>query len=86
MWGRCDAWSRYFSLLRLRLGGDLSRRRTVQLRDWMEQEITEGVLDVLRRDKVASALTKKLETEVTARRLLPPVAAHKIRESFFQQR
>jgi len=70
----------------LRLGGDLSRRRTFQLRDWMVQEVTEGVLDVLRRDKVAAVLTKKLETEVLARRLLPPVAAQKIRDSFFGQR
>jgi LAO/AO transport system kinase len=70
----------------LRLGGDLSRRRTFQLRDWMVQEVTESVLDVLRRDKVATALTKKLETEVSARRLLPPVAAQQIRDSFFGQR
>jgi hypothetical protein len=68
------------------LGGDLSRRRTFQLRDWVLKEVTEGVLDVLRRDNVATALTKKLETEVSARRLLPPVAAQKIRESFFGQR
>ena len=70
----------------LRFGGDLSRRRTFQLRDWMVQEVTEGVLDVLRRDKVATALTKKLETEVSAQRLLPPVAARQIRDSFFGQR
>jgi LAO/AO transport system kinase len=70
----------------LRLGGDLSRRRTFQLRDWMVQEVTESVLDVLRRDKVATALTKKLETEVSARRLLPPVAAQQIRDTFFGQR
>jgi LAO/AO transport system kinase len=70
----------------LRSGGVLSRRRTFQLRDWMVQEVTEGVLDVLRRDKVATALTKKLETEVSARRLLPPVAARQIRDSFFGQR
>jgi LAO/AO transport system kinase len=70
----------------LRSGGDLSRRRTFQLRDWMVQEVTEGVLDVLRRDKVATALTKKLETEVSAWRLLPPVAARQIRDSFFGQR
>ena len=70
----------------LSLGGDLSRRRTFQLRDWMVQEVTEGVLDVLRRDKVAAALTQKLETEVSARRLLPPVAAQKIRDLFFRQR
>jgi LAO/AO transport system kinase len=70
----------------LRSGGDLSRRRTFQLRDWMVQEVTEGVLDVLRRDKVATALTKKLETEVSARRLLPPVAAQRTRDSFFGQR
>ena len=42
----------------LRLGGDLSHRRTFQLRDWMIQEDTEGVLDVLRRDNVATALKK----------------------------
>ena len=70
----------------LRSGDDLSRRRTFQLRDWMVQEVTEGVLDVLRRDKVATVLTKKLGTEVLARRLLPPVAAQKIRDSFFGQR
>ena len=70
----------------LRLGGDLSRRRTLQLRDWMVQEVTDGVLDVLRRDKVAAALTKKLETEVAARRILPPVAAQQIRDTFFGQR
>jgi LAO/AO transport system kinase len=69
----------------LRSGGDLSRRRTFQLRDWMVQEVTEGVLDALRRDKVATALTEKLEIEVSARRLLPPVAARKIRDSFFGQ-
>jgi len=70
----------------LRLGGDLSHRRTFQLRDWMIQEDTEGVLDVPRRDNVATALKKKLETEVSARRLLPPVAAQRTRDSFFGQR
>ena len=70
----------------LRAGGDLSQRRTRQLRDWMIQEVTEGVLDVLRRDEAAAALTKKLEIEVSAQRLLPPVAARQIRDSFFKQR
>jgi hypothetical protein len=52
----------------------------------MIQEDTEGVLDVPRRDNVATALKKKLETEVSARRLLPPVAAQRTRDSFFGQR
>lgn len=70
----------------LRTGGDLSRRRIRQLRDWMNQEVTEGVLDVLRRDEAATVLTEKLEIEVSAQRLLPPVAARQIRDSFFRQR
>ena len=69
----------------LQAGGDLSRRRVRQLREWMVQEVTEGVLDVLRRDQTVAELTKRLEAEVSAQRLLPPVAARKIREAFFRQ-
>jgi len=70
----------------LRTGGDLSKRRIKQLQDWMAQEVTEGVLDVLRRDSATAALAKRLEVEVADQRLLPPVAARQVHEAFFEKR
>lgn len=70
----------------LREGGELDRRRALQLREWMSLEVTEGVLESLRRDPEVATLRKTLEGDVAAQRALPPVAARQIHEAFFRRR
>ncbi|NQV79699.1 MAG: methylmalonyl Co-A mutase-associated GTPase MeaB [Alphaproteobacteria bacterium] len=70
----------------LRRTGDLTDRRGRQLKDWLWQEVTGGIMDALRRDTETGAVAKILEQEVISQRLLPPAAARKVRESFFRRR
>ncbi len=70
----------------LQEGGDWASRRRRQLRDWMWQEVTDGILDALRRDDAAAGLARSLETEVAESRLLPPKAARQVREAFLGTR
>lgn len=70
----------------LQEGGELGRRRTQQLQEWMSQEVTEGILDAVRRDPEVAAVRQVLEADVAAQRALPPVAARQIQETFFRRR
>jgi LAO/AO transport system kinase len=61
--------------------GDRDRHRAEQARDWMWSEVTETLLDRVRRDKGVAALIRPLEREVEANRISPAAAARKLLEA-----
>jgi LAO/AO transport system kinase len=58
--------------------GERDRRRAAQARDWMWSEVTDTMLDRLRRDPGVASLIAALEREVEAGALSPAAAAHRI--------
>ncbi|MDQ1519514.1 MAG: GTPase [Actinomycetota bacterium] len=58
--------------------GERDRRRAAQARDWMWSEVTETLLDRVRRDPAVEQLVETLEAEVEAGAISPAAAAHKI--------
>jgi LAO/AO transport system kinase len=61
--------------------GELARRRAAQAKDWMWAEVTETVLDGLRRDGRVAALVADLEDQVAAGAMTPGAAATRILEA-----
>jgi len=78
--GVWDAFGRCATALKE--SGAWEERRRRQLRDWMWQEVTDGILQALDRDESSRAVALELEAEVVANRLLPPTAARQVRASF----
>jgi LAO/AO transport system kinase len=62
--------------------GELTARRAEQARSWMWAELSEALLERLRRDPDASAAAGRLEAEVVAGTMPPPVAAAEVLRAF----
>ena len=62
--------------------GDLERRRAEQAREWMWSEVSESLMDALRRDGQVAGLVDDLEAAVTAGELPPAAAAKQILDAF----
>lgn len=62
--------------------GELDRRRADQAREWMWSEISESLMDALRRDERVAKLASKLEAAVTSGQLAPAPAARQILDAF----
>jgi LAO/AO transport system kinase len=58
--------------------GERDRRRAGQAREWMWSEVTDTLLERLRKDRAVAALIEPLEREVEAGRISPAAAAHRI--------
>jgi LAO/AO transport system kinase len=66
----------------LAAAGDLATRRAEQARAWMWAELSEALLERLRRDPAAAAAAARLEPEVVAGTVPPPVAAAEVLRAF----
>jgi LAO/AO transport system kinase len=66
----------------LESAGELAGRRAEQSRAWMWAEVSASLLDRLRRHPAAAEAAARLEAEVVAGRLPPPVAAEQVLEAF----
>jgi LAO/AO transport system kinase len=66
----------------LAAAGDLATRRAEQARAWMWAELSEALLDRLRRDPAAAEAAARLETEVVAGTVPPAVAAAQVLRAF----
>lgn len=77
LWATIDAF-------RAGLGatGELERRRAEQAREWMWSEVSETLMDSLRRDEHVARLVDRLEAAVTAGELPPAAAARRILDAF----
>ena len=62
--------------------GELERRRAEQARDWMWSEVSESLMDALRRDERVAGLVERLEAAVTTGELPPAAAANQILDAF----
>jgi len=62
--------------------GDLERRRADQARDWMWAEVSESLLDALRRDAGVATLAGELEDAVRRGELAPAAAARRLLDAF----
>ena len=58
--------------------GEKDRRRAAQAREWMWSEVTETLLERLRRDQAVAALITPLERDVERGAISPAAAAHRI--------
>jgi LAO/AO transport system kinase len=58
--------------------GEKDRRRAAQAREWMWSEVTETLLERLRRDQAVAALIAPLERDVERGAISPAAAAHRI--------
>ncbi|MCU1427562.1 MAG: ATPase/protein kinase [Actinomycetia bacterium] len=58
--------------------GERDRRRAGQARDWMWSEVTETLLERLRRDRGVAALIAPLERDVEAGKISPAAAAQRL--------
>jgi GTPase len=69
---------------RAKLGatGELERRRAEQARESMWSEVSESLMDSLRRDEHVSGLVERVEGEVTAGEIPPASAARQILDAF----
>jgi LAO/AO transport system kinase len=65
--------------------GERDRRRASQAREWMWSEVTDTMLDRLRRDPAVASLVAALEREVEAGALSPAAAAHRILSSLAER-
>jgi LAO/AO transport system kinase len=64
--------------------GDLARRRADQAADWMWAEVSESLLEGLRRDERVVEMVDGLERAVTAGELPPAAAARRLLEAFLR--
>ena len=62
--------------------GELERRRAQQAGDWMWSEVSESLLDALRRDAGVAALAGELEEAVRRGDLAPAAAARRLLDVF----
>jgi LAO/AO transport system kinase len=62
--------------------GELARRRAAQATDWMWSEVTETVLEGLRRDERVAALVADLEQRVADGAMTPGAAATRILDAY----
>ena len=66
----------------LRASGELDARRTEQARTWMWSEVTETLLDDLRRDPAVRERIGVLEADVSSGRMSPAAAAREVLATF----
>jgi LAO/AO transport system kinase len=81
--GIAEAWEtveRYRTLLAA--AGEIAARRALQARAWLWSEVGEGLLAELRAHPRVAALIEPVETDVTAGRLSPSVAARRLLATF----
>ncbi|MGH6894642.1 MAG: methylmalonyl Co-A mutase-associated GTPase MeaB [Dongiaceae bacterium] len=64
--------------------GELESRRRDQAKNWLWQEVSEGLLDRLKSDSDLAASLAKLEAKVAQRRTSPSAAARSLLSSFFK--
>jgi LAO/AO transport system kinase len=62
--------------------GALARRRADQAREWMWSEVSESLLDELRRDAQVAALAERLERDVAEGSVSPTAAAQEMLRAF----
>ena len=79
--GIAEAWEAV-AAFRQAVGSGLKERRTRQARAWMWNEVSEGALSAVRRDKALCALAETLEREVEAGRAAPAAAARRLLARF----
>lgn len=62
--------------------GEITRRRGIQARDWMWSDMTEILVDALKKEPKLERLLPELEVAVTEGRLPPTVAARELLDAF----
>jgi LAO/AO transport system kinase len=67
-------------------GATLATRRGEQAKEWLWSEVTGSLLDRLRADPATATLARKLEADVTAGRITPGAAAHRLLDEFLHPR
>jgi LAO/AO transport system kinase len=67
-------------------GAALATRRGEQAKEWLWSEVTGSLLDRLRADPATAALARTLESDVTAGRVTPRAAAHRLLDEFLHPR
>ena len=81
-----EVWSTVTALVgALRASGELDARRTEQARAWMWSEVTETLLDDLRRDAAVRDRIGTLEADVSSGRMSPAAAAREVLAAFRPQ-
>jgi LAO/AO transport system kinase len=81
-----DVWSAVTALTgAMRSSGELDARRTEQARSWMWSEVTETLLDDLRRDAAVRDRIATLEAGVSSGRMSPAAAAREVLSAFRPQ-
>ena len=81
-----DVWITVTALVgALRTSGELEARRTEQARAWMWSEVTETLLDDLRRDEAVRDRIGMLEADVSSGRMSPAAAAREVLAAFRPQ-
>ncbi|MCB1742458.1 MAG: methylmalonyl Co-A mutase-associated GTPase MeaB [Gammaproteobacteria bacterium] len=82
-----SAWERIESgIAHLERDGNLNARRAYQARRWLWEELSEGLLDVLRHDPQTRDALRALEMEVASGRLPATVAAKRLLSKFLAMR
>jgi LAO/AO transport system kinase len=64
--------------------GEFESRRRDQAKDWLWQEVSDGLLDRLKSDSDLANRLAKLETRVAQRKASPGAAARQLLSSFFK--
>ncbi len=65
--------------------GEFDRHRRDQARDWLWQEVSDGLLERLKSDADLADRLARLETKVTQRRVSPAAAVRALLSSFFKR-
>jgi LAO/AO transport system kinase len=60
--------------------------RAEQSRHWLRQEVSDGLIDLCRQDRVIAARLKTLENDVKAGRVVATVAARQLVDEIVQRR
>jgi LAO/AO transport system kinase len=78
-----EVWEAVVALVgAMRASGELEERRTEQARSWMWSEVTETLLDDLRKDAAVRARIGVLEDGVSSGRMSPAAAAREVLAAF----
>jgi len=78
-----EVWEAVGALIgAVRASGELDTRRTEQARAWMWSEVTETLLDDLRKDAAVAEKIGVLEVEVSSGRMSPAAAAREVLAAF----
>jgi LAO/AO transport system kinase len=65
--------------------GELDRRRAEQAREWMWSEVSESLMEALRKDERVAEMADRLEAAVTDGELAPAAAARQILDAFLRE-